>query len=369
MMAGTRMMNCGSIEAVDTPRIQFATTPRGKVAFQELGDANTPFVLVPPLAQHIEMMWEQPIFWRPIRRLASAFRFIQYDKLGTGLSDPSNGCASMDERLEELTAVLDAAGVERAWLGGFSEGGVIALAAAARMPERVVGLTLISTYSGNSALSEAAAYGPVPEKRAFRGFFEQVVAHWGTESTLTLSEFAPSLRSIPGMERWVPRYERAAASPAMIGALMASGLSLDSTPSLPDIEQPALVLHLVGDRVIPSAFGRMLGKRLKRARYVELAGSDHFSWVSPNIDEQLDHIFEFIGVTGKAPRVGAVWDPWAALTPSERRITGLAQRGLTNAEIASQVKLSARTVENHLARVYAKLGVRSRTELALLNRG
>jgi pimeloyl-ACP methyl ester carboxylesterase len=160
MMAGTRMMNRGSIEWVDTPRIQFATTPRGKVAFQELGDANTAFVLVPPLAQHIEMMWEQPIFWRPIRRLASAFRFIQYDKLGTGLSDPSNGRASMDERLEELAAVLDAAGVERAWLGGFSEGGVIALAAAARMPERVAGLTLISTYSGLSRLLRAGR-GPL----------------------------------------------------------------------------------------------------------------------------------------------------------------------------------------------------------------
>src|SRR6185295_17458345 len=201
----------GTIDELETPRIEFATTPRGKVAFQALGDAKTSFVLVPPLAQHVEMMWEQPVFWRPIQRMASAFRFVQYDKLGTGLSDPSNGRAGIDERLEELTAVLDAAGVERTWLGGFSEGGVIALAAAARMPERVAGLVLVSTYSGNSALGEAAAYGPVPSKREFRGFFEQVVARWGTESTLTVSDFAPSLRSIPAMAHWVPRYERAAA--------------------------------------------------------------------------------------------------------------------------------------------------------------
>jgi pimeloyl-ACP methyl ester carboxylesterase/DNA-binding CsgD family transcriptional regulator len=361
-------MTCGTMQAVDIPRIQFASTARGKVAFQELGDAKTSFVLVPPLAQQIEMMWEQPVFWRPIQRMASAFRFVQYDKLGTGLSDPSDGRSGIDERLDELAAILDATGVERTWLGGFSEGGVIALAAAARMPERVAGLILISTYSGNSALSEAATYGPVPTKREFRGFFERVVAHWGTESTLTLSDFAPSLRSIPAMARWVPRYERAAASPAMIGALMASGLSLDATPALPDIEQPALVLHLAGDRVIPAAFGRMLGQRLKRARHVELAGDDHFSWVSPSIDEQLDLIFEFTGVTGNAPRVSAVWEPWSMLTPSERRVVGLAQRGLTNTEIATQLKLSSRTVENHRARAYGKLGVRSRTELALLNR-
>jgi DNA-binding CsgD family transcriptional regulator len=90
--------------------------------------------------------------------------------------------------------------------------------------------------------------------------------------------------------------------------------------------------------------------------------------VSPCIDQQLDAIFEFTGVTGSGPRVNAVWEPWSLLTPSERRIAGLAQRGLTNTEIASQLKLSPRTVENHLARAYGKLGVRSRTELALLNR-
>jgi pimeloyl-ACP methyl ester carboxylesterase/DNA-binding CsgD family transcriptional regulator len=362
-------MGCATIAWVDAPPVEFASTRRGKVAFQRLGKKETSFVLVPPLAQHIEMMWEQPVFWRPIQRLASAFRFVQYDKLGTGLSDPSEGRATMDDRLDELTAVLDAAGVERAWLGGLSEGGVIALAAAARMPERVAGLVLISTYSGNTALGQAASYGSVPSRAEFRGFFEKVVAHWGTESTLTLGDFAPSLRSIPAMPRWVPRYERAAASPAMIGTLMASGLGLDATPMLPEVKQPALVLHLAGDRVIPAAFGRMLGDRLTQARYVELAGDDHFSWVSPSVDEQIDLIFEFTGAPNVGPRVGTVWEPWSVLTPSERRTVGLAQRGLTNVEIASQLKLSSRTVENHLARAYQKLGVRSRTELALLKQG
>ena len=103
----------------------------------------------------------------------------------------------------------------------------------------------------------------------------------------------------------------------MIGTLMASGLSLDATLALPAIEQPALVLHLEGDRVIPAAFGRMLSSRLRRARYVELAGDDHFSWVSPSIDQQLDLIFEFTGVVGTGSRVSAVWEPWSVLTPSE----------------------------------------------------
>jgi pimeloyl-ACP methyl ester carboxylesterase/DNA-binding CsgD family transcriptional regulator len=357
----------GTLVVVEAPRIEFVSTQRGKVAFQKLGSSSTAFVLVPPLAQHIEMMWEQPVFWRPINRLASAFRFVQYDKLGTGLSDPSSGLATLDERIEELRCVLDAAGVQRAWLGALSEGGVIALAAAHRLPERVVGLVLISTFSGNGALGPAAAYGPVPSKQEFRAFFERVVARWGTEETSTLTDFAPSLRAIPAMARWVPRYERAAASPGMIGALMASGFGLDATLLLPEIEQPALVMHLAGDRVIPAAFGRMLGDRLQNASYVELEGSDHFSWVSPNVDAQIDRIFEFTGTQGSGPRVTTVWEPWSVLTPSERRIVRLAQRGMTNSEIAKELELSPRTVENHLSRAYDKLGVRSRTELLLIS--
>lgn len=352
---------------MDAPPIAFAGTSRGKIAFQQVGDAATPLVLVPPLAQHIEMMWEQPVFWRPIVRLASAFRYVQYDKLGTGLSDPSSARASLDDRLEELTAVLDAASAPRAWLLGLSEGGVIALAAAARMPERVLGVVLVSSYAGNTALAEAAAHGPVPERHAWRAFFEEVIAHWGSEATVTLRDFAPSLRAIPAMSKWIPRYERAAASPAMIGALLLSGFGMDATALLPKIKKPALVLHLADDRVIPAAFGRMLGKRIEGARYVELVGSDHFSWVSPSVDEQIDLLFEFTGVRGSGPRVGSVWDPASVLTPSEKRVVRLAQRGLMNAEIAKELELSARTVENHLARAYEKLGVRSRTELALLS--
>ena len=352
---------------MDAPPIGFVRTARGKIAFQQVGDGVTPLVLVPPLAQHIEMMWEQPVFWRPIMRLASAFRYVQYDKLGTGLSDPSIGPASLDERLEELSAVLDAARVERAWLLGLSEGGVIALAAAARIPERVRGLVLISTYSGSAALAEAAAHGAVPERGAWRALFEELIAHWGSASTLTLRDLAPSLRAIPAMAKWLPRYERAAASPAMIGALVTSGFGLDATALLPKVRKPTLVLHLSGDRVIPVAFGRMLGQRIQGARYVELPGGDHFSWVSPSVDEQIDLMFEFTGVGGTGARVSALWDPASVLTLSERRVVRLAQRGLKNAEIAKEMNLSPRTVENHLSRAYSKLGVRSRTELALLS--
>lgn len=363
-----------SLEPVQVPSIRYAAHGRGQLAYQAFG-SGPHLVIVPPLAQHIEMMWEQPAFWRPLQRLASGFRVVLFDKLGTGLSDPADGRSTLDERVDELDAVMDAAGIERAWLLGLSEGGVIALAAAAALSDsrraslagRVEGLLLLSAYSGNGAIARASAYGPVPDRAAYRAFFEEVVARWGSDETLILRDFAPSLRAIPAMARWIPRYERASASPAMIGALMRSGFGLDATALLPAITQPTLIVHMRRDRVVPASFGKMLAAQLPNARYAEFDGEDHFSWVSPQVDEIIDLLFEFAGVRGDGQRVRVVWDPWSALTLSERRVVGLAQRGLTNAEIAASLHISPRTVENHLTRAYSKLGVRSRTELALLS--
>jgi pimeloyl-ACP methyl ester carboxylesterase len=352
---------------MEAPPICYAATARGQVAYQQFGE-GPPLALVPPLAQHIEMMWEQPAFWRPLQRLASGFRVVIFDKLGTGLSDPAPERSTLDDRLEELQSVLDAAGVERGWLLGLSEGGIIAAAAAAGgLAQRVQGLLLLSTYSGNGAIGRASAYGSVPQRATYRAFFERVVACWGSDETVILSDFAPSLRSIPSMARWMPRYERAAASPAMIGGLMKSSSGLDATDLLPLVKQRALVVHLSGDRVVPASFAKMLAALIPGARYVQFEGDDHFSWVSPHVDEIIDLFFSFAGVHGEGQRVRTVWDPWSALTLSERRVVGLAQRGLTNGEIAASLRISPRTVENHLTRAYSKLGVRSRTELALLS--
>ncbi len=119
--------------------------------------------------------------------------------------------------------------------------------------------------------------------------------------------------------------------------------------------------------MVPASFGKMLAALLPNARYVEFEGEDHFSWVSPHVDDIIDVLFEFVGVQGDGQRVRVVWDPWSVLTPSERRVVGLAQRGLTNSEIAGSLHISPRTVENHLTRAYSKLGVRSRTERARLS--
>jgi pimeloyl-ACP methyl ester carboxylesterase len=133
---------------VRPPPFAYAATPRGAVGYQVVGDGPVTLIVVPPLAQHIEKMWEQPAFWRPIARLAGSLRFVHYDKLGTGLSDPAEATSDIADRLHELSAVARAAGVERAWVLGMSEGGIIAIAAAARLGDLVDGLILVNTTSG-----------------------------------------------------------------------------------------------------------------------------------------------------------------------------------------------------------------------------
>ena len=350
---------------MERPRIRYASCGSARVAWQECGDGPETLVMIPPLAQHIEMLWEQPAFTRPIRRLATSLHFVLYDKLGTGLSDPRSCPARLDDRLNELLAVLDDTNTRQSWLLGLSEGGIIALAAAHHFPERICGLVLSSTTSGAGGFDRASSYGSMPTRADFLEFFDEVVAHWGTAATRSLTHFAPTVRTVPAMQRWIPAYERSSASPAMIGTLVRSSLALDADPFVENICQPTLVIHQTGDLVLPVAMGRMLADRLPGSRYVEVEGNDHFAWFSPTVDDQLDEFFDFIGVPIPSSRASAAWDPWATLTGTERRVARLVQLGLRNREIAATLGISRRTVENHLSRCYAKLSLRSRTELAL----
>jgi pimeloyl-ACP methyl ester carboxylesterase/DNA-binding CsgD family transcriptional regulator len=329
-----------------------------------VGDGPDVLVVIPPLAQNIEKMWEQPSFWRPIRRLATSVKFVHYDKLGTGLSDPIVDSASLEQRVDELTAVLDGVGAKRAWLLGLSEGGIVAVSAAATIPERVAGTILVNTTSGRGARPESR-HGPVRSMSDTIAYFGAVADRWATRDSLVLADFAPSLRFVPGIEAWMESYERASASPAMIHALLGSSLALDATELLPRVRCPTLVVHHTRDRVIPISHGRALAERITGARFVEIDGDDHFAWVSPAVDELIDEVLVHIGATRTVAGNARGLTPWSTLTAAERRIARLAQRGLTNSEIAAAAGSSVRTVETQLTRIYAKLAVRSRTELAI----
>lgn len=361
---------------MDAPSIQYARTPAGAVAWQECGRPDAaPLICTPPLVQHLEMMWERAAFWRPVLRFASRVRYIQYDKLGTGLSDPVDEPADLAGRVEQLIAVLDSAGVDQATVMGFSEGGTTAMATAAWHPQRVAALVLVSAVPGTSDLVGVSAYGPVPPLDEIRRFWDEFSEKWGRQDTMTLTHIAPSVLADPAMRVWMPRYERAAASPALIHRWVQSALTLDATELLPSIAVPTLIVHQIDDRIVPVAAGRYLADRIAGARYREFPGVDHFVWLSPDCDDYIDAIHEFLAEHGLATadaasgRSRSLWDPYDTLTPGERRCVRLAQRGLPNATIAESLGLSVRTVENNLSRAFSKLGVRSRVELALLDEG
>jgi pimeloyl-ACP methyl ester carboxylesterase/DNA-binding SARP family transcriptional activator len=287
----------------DTPVTRFATTPSGSsIAYQIIGDGEVSIVSVPPMAQNIEMAWEWPGIRRMFEGFAGFCRFVPFDKRGTGMSNRNLDIPRLDERVDELSAVMDDAGLDHAYLMGTSEGGPMALMFAATYPERVQGLILESS---------AAWLGPNPHDTA-DGWNEEgrsrFAAVWGTEESITPDLFAPSLAHDDEFRLWHQRYERNAASRDAIGALIDLSTEMDARAVLHRIECPVLMLHRVGDRVIPIESARETC-RLLRSHGVEVAltemqGDDHFLYAA-DLSQALGAIERF--TTGRVSERRSAW--------------------------------------------------------------
>ena len=273
-------------EAGPSP-IRFARVDGAAIAYQTWGEGPVDVVIVPPLAQNIELAWERPEYRAFFGRLGAFARVLHFDKRGTGSSDRTARMPTIDERVEDLVAVLEAAGFERAHVLGLSEGGPVAIAAAATYPERVETLTLFG--SGARTITDET-----DDERAARltgvRYFHRV---WGTEESVTLDVFGPSVARDPTYRAWEPRYERQSATPAALGELLDMVEAIDVRPLLGAVSAPVLVIHRRGDRVVPVAVARETAALLPRARLVELDGVDHFAHVG-DVDEWIDHYERFV---------------------------------------------------------------------------
>jgi class 3 adenylate cyclase len=258
-------------------------------------------VIVPGFVSHLDLQWTDPGFSRFFERLASFTRLILYDKPGTGLSDPIPHVPTLEERIADIRAVLDAVGSDRCALLGFSEGGPVCALFAATWPERTSALVLYGTYArgrpSEQELSEASA--SVEEYERVVAGFQDVVAHWGEGRLGRL--IAPSAQGEVQRRFWGV-FERAGASPAMARGLVEAGMRADVTAILPTIQAPTLILHR-NREIFPLAAGRLLARRIPGARLVELEGEDHAFWAGA-IDPVLLEIEEFL--TGM--RTGATPD-------------------------------------------------------------
>ncbi|HKX48249.1 MAG TPA: adenylate/guanylate cyclase domain-containing protein [Gaiellaceae bacterium] len=268
--------------------VRFARSGDVDIAYRVLGDGPIDLVAVPGAISHLEIDWELPQYRRWCERLAEFTRLITFDKRGTGMSDRVPGAVPLEERMDDIRAVMDAVGSERAALIGQSEGGPLSLLFAAAHPERTVGL-ILNGAEVRERRDEEWPWGEATEEE-----FEEYVAHvperWG--KGLTFQHLAPSVGDVEWARAWHGRRQINAATPAAWIAFARMAFEIDVRHVAPAINVPTLVLHAVGDRICHVENGRFLAREIPNARYVELPDSDHVSWFEPEL--RLAEIREFL---------------------------------------------------------------------------
>jgi len=273
-----------------TPETMYARSGEVNIAYQVVGDAPLDLVFVMGWVSHMEYFWREPSFARFLRRLASFSRLILFDKRGTGLSDrvPINRLPTLEQRMDDVRAVLDAVGSERAALIGVSEGGPMCSLFAATYPEKTLALVMIGTYAKRV---RDAAYPWAPSAEERQHFFEEIRRHWG--GPVGLEERAPSVADDPRFREWWATYLRMGASPGAALALTQMNAEIDVRHVLPSVHVPTLVIHRAEDQCLKVEEGRYVAERIPGARYVELPGRDHLPFVGDQ-DAMLDEVEEFL---------------------------------------------------------------------------
>jgi pimeloyl-ACP methyl ester carboxylesterase len=271
------------------PATKYAKSGDVHIAYQVVGDGPNDLVMVPGWVSHVEYAWEEPSFSHFLKRLASFSRLILLDRRGTGLSDRVADLPTLEQRMDDVRAVMDAAGSERAAVFGISEGGPMCLTFAATYPERTSALLV---YGSFARLARAPDYLIGAPASATEEFLERVEAVWGT-GEISAELFAPSRASDESFRQSWARFERYAVSPSGIRALIRMVADTDARGVLSAIGVPTLVIHREGDLVARVAHARYLAERIRGAKYVELPGNDHFPWVG-DTEAVLGEVEEFL---------------------------------------------------------------------------
>ncbi len=286
---------------IQPPKTQYAKSGDVSIAYQVIGDGPIDLVTVFGFISHVELVWESQAASRMFERLASFSRLILFDKRGTGLSDPAIGAPTLEERMDDLRAVMDAAGSERAALFGVSEGAPMSILFASTYPDRASALVL---YGGMARATWAEDYPwATPADALLEGIGEWVLPHTDTGGTMEI--FAPSVAEDPAAREAYIRYERYAATPAMLAQVFTMLMEIDVRSVLPAIHVPTLVLHRRGDRVVNRRAGEWMAGQIPGARYVELPGQDHSPFGGDN-DEITDEVEEFLTGIRRAIEVDRV---------------------------------------------------------------
>ena len=255
------------------PETRYAKSGDTYIAYQVMGEGPFDLIFVPGFISHVEMQMEVPDFASFFGRLASFCRVIRFDKRGTGLSDRLSAIPTLEERMDDVRAVMDAAGSTRAAVMGFSEGGPMCIVFAATFPERTTALVLYGSFA-------RGAWAPDYPWRLTEEQFEAVLkgreGSWGQGNSVDI--YMPSLAHDEERRKFAGRLERASASPKAAQTISIMARDIDVRHVLPTISVPTLVLHRTGE-AINVENGRYLAQHIKGAKFVELPGIDHLPWI------------------------------------------------------------------------------------------
>lgn len=272
------------------PRTHYVQNGDVDIAYQVVGDGPIDIVFVMGWVSHLEYFWKHHLFASFLERLASFSRLILFDKRGTGLSDrvPIDRLPTLEQRMDDVRAVMDAVGSERAVLVGVSEGGPMCALFAATYPERTSGVVMFGTYAKRIW---DADYPWAPTITVRNAFFDLVKRDWGTP--VGIEDRAPSMAADPEFRRWWAEYLRMGASPSAAVALTKMNADIDVRDILPLVRVPTLVMHRSGDKCLKVEEGRYVAEKISGARFVELDGIDHLPFVGDQ-EEVLREIEDFV---------------------------------------------------------------------------
>jgi class 3 adenylate cyclase len=257
------------------PETRYAKSGDVSIAYQVVGDGPLDLVIVPGWISNVDFAWEDPLYGDWMRQLAAFSRVIVFDKRGTGLSDRDVGASTLEERMDDLRAVLAAVGSDRAAVVGFSEGGALSMLFAATYPGRVRALVLYATFA---RATEAPDYPEgVEGRKSLDAIRHALETAWGQGTTLEL--MFPAAKDNPRAREFMGRYERMCVSPRAGSAHLGWVADIDVRPVARTLQVPTLVVHRAGDRLIPVQAGRALAREIPMARYVELPGDAHPPWI------------------------------------------------------------------------------------------
>jgi len=282
------------------PKVHYAKSGDVNIAYQIFGEGPVDLIFVPGWVSNVEIIWEEASYARFLNRLASFSRVIMIDKRGTGLSDRVTEMPNLETRMDDVRAVLDAAGIERTAMFGSSEGGVMCALFAATFPDRTSALI---THGSYARLTRRPDYpwGPTDEERS--AFNADAVRRWG--EAIGIESRAPTMAHDERFRNWWARHLRLSASPSAFAMLSQMNMQIDIRNVLPAIRVPALVMHSVNDRNLPIEFARYLAEHIPGARLVELSGSDHVPYLS-NTDAVVDEVEEFLTGDRRGPEIDRV---------------------------------------------------------------